>query len=311
MTSTVMASARTPAANARLYARLALAALFWGGTFIAGRRLALEMPHFVAAAARYLVATVALIAYLWRHEGGLPRPRGRQWLEIAVLGASGVFAYNAFFFGALGHLPAGRTALIIATNPALTAVAAWLIFRLRFAWWQWIGVAIAFTGVAVVVSRGELATLGTTAIGTGEALMFCGVLSWMVYTLLGRAMLRRPGALSPLATTAYASTFGFVLLAAVAAFQWPDVQWTRVGAIELAAIAYLGLLGTAVAFVWFYEGVKSIGVARASVFTNLVPVFGVTLAVLMLGEPLLASMVAGGLVTLAGVSLTNLERKSA
>lgn len=99
--------------------RLVLTALFWGGTFIAGRWLALAVPHFVAASARYVVATGALIAFLWFREGGLPKPTGRQWLGISVLGATGIFAYNAFFFGALAELPAGRAALIIATNPAL------------------------------------------------------------------------------------------------------------------------------------------------------------------------------------------------
>jgi drug/metabolite transporter (DMT)-like permease len=267
------------------------------------------MPHFVAATARYVVATAALIAYLWQREGGLPRPTKRQWLGICVLGATGIFAYNAFFFGALAHLPAGRAALIIATNPAVTAIAAWMIFKLRFAWWQWLGVAVAFAGVSIVVSRGELTTLGTTAIGTGEALMFCGVLSWMAYTLVGRAMMQRQGALSPLATTAYASAVGLLLLAAVAAFELPQVQWERLGPIEVAAVGYLGLVGTAVAFVWFYEGVKQVGAARAAVFTNLVPVFGVALAVAVLDEPLLASMVVGGLVALAGVSLANLERR--
>jgi drug/metabolite transporter (DMT)-like permease len=299
-----------PATQAGLYARLALTALFWGGTFIAGRWLALELPHFVAAAGRYVVATAALIGFLWFREGGLPRPAGSQWLGICVLGATGIFAYNAFFFGALAELPAGRAALIIATNPALTAVAALVIFRLRFAWWQWLGVATAFVGVTIVVSRGDLATLGTTAIGKGEALMFCGAVSWVVYTLVGRSMMQRHNALSPLATTAYASAFGLLLLAAVAAFELPQVQWSRIGPTELVAVAYLGLLGTAVGFVWFYEGVKALGAARASVFTNLVPVFGVALAALVLGEPLLASMIVGGLVTLAGVSLTNVARKT-
>jgi drug/metabolite transporter (DMT)-like permease len=301
--------AAASASRAQLYARLTLVALFWGATFIAGRRLALEMPHFVAAAARYLVATAALLAYLWEREGGLPRPTRQQWLGICVLAATGIFAYNAFFFGALARLPAGRAALIIATNPAVTALAAWLVFRLRFAWWQWLGVVVAFVGVSIVVSRGELSTLASTAIGTGEALMLCGVLSWMVYTLVGRAMMQRPRALSPLATTAYASGVGLLLLAAAAAFELPQVQWARLGWAELAAVGYLGLVGTAVAFVWFYEGVKQIGAAQAAVFTNLVPVFGVALAVMVLGEPLLASMVVGGLVALAGVSLTNLERR--
>lgn len=107
------------------------------------------MPHFVAAAARYVIATAALVIYLWFREGGLPRPVGPQWVGICALGATGIFAYNAFFFGALARLPASRTALIIATNPALTAVAAWLIFSLQFAWWQWLGLAVAFAGVTI------------------------------------------------------------------------------------------------------------------------------------------------------------------
>lgn len=299
-----------PAARSRLYARLVLVALFWGGSFIAGRRLALDLPHFFAATARYVVATALLLGYLRQREGRLPLPSARQWLEIAVLGATGVFAYNAFFFGALARLPAGRAALIIATVPALTAVAAWLIFRLRFAWWQWLGVLIAFAGVAIVVSHSDLATLGSDAIGVGELLMLGCAFSWLVYTLVGRAMLRRPNALSPLATTAYASAFGLLLLAAAAAFEVPQLQSSHIDWIDIAAIAYMGLFGTALAFVWFYEGVKVLGAARATVFGNLVPAFGVTLAVLVLGEPLLASMVVGGLVTLAGVSLTNIERRA-
>lgn len=297
--------------HARLYLRLVLVAAMWGGTFIAGRRLALEMPHFVAAAARYGVACLVLLVYLRRREGGFARPTRAQLAGLLLLGASGIFAYNALFFAALARLEAGRAALLIATNPVLTALAAWLFLRLRFAWWQWLGVAVALAGAAIVVTRGDPASLGTTAIGAGEALMLAGVTSWVVYTLVGRVMMRRPGALSPLATTTYASLAGLAMLAAVAAFELPRVQWSAVGAAELAAIGYLGIVGTAVAFVWYYEGVKALGAARTTVFTNLVPVFGVAFATLLLGEPLLVSMVLGGLVTIAGVTLTNRERRTA
>ncbi len=185
----------------------------------------------------------------------MPKPTARQWLGISLLGATGVFLYNAFFFSALAELSASRAALIIATNPALTAVATWLVFRQRFAWWQWVGVATAFAGVAIVVSRGNIA-LVSDAFGLGELLMFGGAVSWVVYTLVGRSLMQRQDALSPLATTAYASGVGLLLLASAAIFELPQVQWTRIGLRELVAVGYLGLLGTAVGFVWFYEGVK-------------------------------------------------------
>ena len=68
---------------------------------------------------------------------------------------------------------------------------------------------------------------------------------------------------------------------------------------------YLGAFGTVIGFVWYYEGVKAIGPARTAVFNNLVPVFGITLGAVLLGEPVLLSMIVGGLLVIAGVSLTN------
>jgi drug/metabolite transporter (DMT)-like permease len=73
-------------------------------------------------------------------------------------------------------------------------------------------------------------------------------------------------------------------------------------------IAFLGAGGTALAFVWYAQGLRTLGAARTSVFNNLVPVFGVVFGALLLGEQILPSMVIGGLVALAGVSLTNWTR---
>jgi drug/metabolite transporter (DMT)-like permease len=83
----------------------------------------------------------------------------------------------------------------------------------------------------------------------------------------------------------------------------------QLGWANLGAMAYLGVVGTAVAFVWYYQGVRAIGPTRSAVFNNLVPIFGMTSGVLVLGEPLHASMVVGGLVALAGVTLVNLPSR--
>jgi drug/metabolite transporter (DMT)-like permease len=71
------------------------------------------------------------------------------------------------------------------------------------------------------------------------------------------------------------------------------------------SIIYLGAFGTVIGFVWYYEGVKAIGPSRTAVFNNLVPAFGIVLAAVLLGEPILISMVAGGVLAVIGVTLTN------
>ena len=80
---------------------------------------------------------------------------------------------------------------------------------------------------------------------------------------------------------------------------------TRVGWQVIASIAYLGVAGTVIGFIWYYEGVKAIGPSRTSVFNNLVPVCGIGFAALLLGEPVLMSMVIGGALAIIGVTLTN------
>jgi drug/metabolite transporter (DMT)-like permease len=286
--------------------KLACVALFWGGTFIAGRVLAVSVPHMVAAASRFLVACVLLLVAAWRLEGGLPRLNARQAVVTALLGASGIFLYNLCFLGALARLPAGRTALIIALNPAVTALAMSLLLRERLEPARWLGIALALAGTAVVITRGDVLGSLSQSVGRGELMMFGGVCAWAVYTIIGQRALR---GLTPIAATTYAALWGGSFLAVGAAFQLGDVQWASLGWRTALSVLYLGAVGTVLGFVWYYEGVRAIGPARTAVFNNLVPVFGVALAALLLDEPILLSMLVGGAMVIAGVTLTNRRRR--
>lgn len=304
-TSAVPAAIATQSRIPAVYLKLAAVAFVWGATFIAGRTLAQEMPAMVVAAARFSVAAVLLVLLAWKMEGGLPRLSRSQMLATAALGLTGIFLYNLCFFGALARIPAGRAALFVALNPIVTALAAAVILRERLTSRKWAGIAIAFVGAAIVITRGDLAGAMhdmSQSLGTGELLMLGGVVSWAAYTLIGRRALTN---LSPIAATTYAALWGLLFLSIGAAGQLDEVNWAALTFTSAAAVAYLGVFGTVLGFVWYYEGVKAIGPSRASVFNNLVPVFGVTLGALLLGEPILVSMVVGGLLVVGGVTLTN------
>lgn len=95
-------SAARPPATRATYARLLAVPAIWGGTFIAGRTLALALPAAVGALLRYLVAVGALLVATRWIEGGLPRLSRRQALATLLLGATGIFAYNLFFPRSVG-----------------------------------------------------------------------------------------------------------------------------------------------------------------------------------------------------------------
>jgi drug/metabolite transporter (DMT)-like permease len=282
------------------YARLVAVPAIWGGTFIAGRVLALAIPPAVGALLRYVVASIALyLAARWL-EGGLPRLDRRQVLATLLLGATGIFAYNLCFLGALARLPASRTSLIIALNPVVTIAASSLLLGERLSAMRWAGIAVALLGVWIVVSRGDVLGSLPGAVGTGELLMFGGVCAWAAYTLLGRKVLT---GLAPLPATLYASLWGTLLLALASIPELPGVSIQDFTLQVLLGILYLGVIGTAVAFVWYYQALQRLGAARTVIFNNLVPVFGAALGVLLLDEPLLPSMIVGGLVAVAGVMM--------
>lgn len=291
--------------NALLYFRLSMVACFWGGTFVAGRLVATELPPLIAAIARFGLASMALFYLVWKTEGGLPRLTWRQSLLMGLLGLTGVCLYNLFFFAALTEMPASRTALFVAFNPIAVALAGGFIARRLLPIGQAIGISVALLGAVIVIGGGDFADLMTDvqkSFGNGELYMLGAVLSWTAYTLLGRKAL---GNMSPLAATTWAAMFGFLFLAVGLLFAVP-MQLPQIPTVTcVLAVIYLAIGGTVVPFVWYYQGVRRLGPERTAVFTNLVPVFGVALGAAILREPVEVSMLIGGALVIAGVSLTN------
>jgi drug/metabolite transporter (DMT)-like permease len=289
-------------ARALDYARLVAVPAIWGGTFVAGKHVVSVWSPVMGSFARYLVACAALLVAAFVLEGGLPPLTRRQWFATFVLGLLGVFAYNLFFMASLERLPASRAALIIALNPVITITISSLVLKERLSPRRWLGVAIALLGVWIVISHGDIASIASAGVGVGELFMLAAVTSWALYTLVGRKVL---GGLSPLAATNYAALWGTLMLALVAAPEIPAVTLAQLDWTLLGALAYLGVLGTALAFVWYYMSVKKCGTSITSIFNNLVPVFGVAISVLLLGEQLLPSMMIGGAIAIAGVMMVS------
>jgi drug/metabolite transporter (DMT)-like permease len=285
-----------------IYAKLFLTALFWGGAFVAARVVTQELPPFSASLWRFVIASTVLTALVVLHEGGLPRLRRRQVVPVVLLGLTGVFAYNVFFFLGLKTITAGRAALIVANNPVFIALFSALIFRERLSIANGIGILVCLAGAVIVISRGNPDLLLSGGIGRGELFILGCVASWVSYSLIGKVILRD---LSPLAAVTWSCLIG---AAALLPFAWREGLGRQTGLASPAAWAgllFLGVLGTAVGFLWYYEGIRAIGPSRAAVFINFVPVSGVLFGWLILSETLTRTLLTGAALVVVGVFLTN------
>lgn len=287
------------------YLKLFGTAFFWGGTFVAGRWLARDVDPYAAAFFRFLIASLCLLALTRRTLGGLPGLSRRHLVVVAALGFTGVFSYNLFFFKGLALISAGRAALIIALNPVCITLLAAIFYRERLPLFRVLGILLSMTGAVWVISGGHLGRIVGAGVGRGELLILGCVLSWGLYSVIGKSALR---GLSPLVSVTYSALAGTLFLLPPALGHGAFAGALRFSWQDWLSIAYLGVFGTVVGFLWYFQGIERIGPTRAGIFINFVPVNGLLLGALVLGERLTLSLVGGGALVVLGSFLANSAR---
>ncbi len=289
-----------------VYLKLLLTTIFWGGTFIAARFLTHDVGPFSAAFLRFAIASVVLMLILWHTDEPVALPRRHHIFPILLLGITGIFLYNLLFFKGLKLIEAGRASVIIANNPIFIALLSAYFFKEILTPLKIVGILISTFGAVVVVTKGHVLTIFQGNIGLGELYIFGCVASWVSYSLIGKALMKD---LSPLLSVAYSVLTGTVLLFLPAVQEGlldalPSYSWSH-----WASLFYMGLFGTVFGFLFFYEGIVRIGPTKAGLFINFVPISAITLAYLLLDEPITFSLLIGLLFVSGGVYLTT--RKTA
>ncbi len=285
-----------------VYVKLLLTAAFWGGTFIAGRAISATVEPFSAAFLRFAIAGIVLLGITKTIDGRFPRIRRHHIIPILLMGMTGIFAYNAFFFKGLKLIEAGRASVIIAINPIFIAIFSALLFQERLTPQKIVGILLSVSGAFAVITKGHVFTIFQEQIGTGEIYIFGCVVSWVAYSLIGKAVMRD---LSPLHAVTLSVIAGTLMLAIPAYMEGLLHNVGQYGWLEWGSFTYLGVCGTVLGFIWYYQGIRAIGPTKAGLFINFVPISAILLAFFLLREPVTVSLAFGVLLVSSGVYLTN------
>jgi drug/metabolite transporter (DMT)-like permease len=285
-----------------IHVKLLLTAIFWGGTFIAGRALSDHVAPFSAAFLRFVIASIPLLILTYRMEGRFPPIQKEKLFYLLLLGLTGVFSYNVFFFKGLRLIHAGRASLIIANNPIFIAMASSILFKEKLNAVKIVGILVSVTGAILAISRGNLQGVLTESLGLGDLFIFLAVLSWVSYSLIGKRVMRDVSAIE---AVTYASVSGAIMLFPAALAEGMTADIFNYTLSNWFSLFYLGVFGTVLGFVWYYEGIKKLGPSKASLFINFVPISAIVLAFLFLDEPITLSLLAGAAMVSLGVYLTN------
>ena len=285
-----------------IHVKLLAMALFWATSYPLGRYLApLEAPLALVMFRLLPAVGLLLLICYWRRELRLDLAR-RHWRRLVVLGACAFCVHNFLLFKALEYTQASIGAVIMGAVPILIITFDMVFLRRRLGPIAVTGVALSFIGAAIVVAHGDLQSLLNGDVGYGEFLFLLAMCGWATYTIAARPLL---DAFPPVTVTAYAAVAATVLLLPV--FLHDLEPTSRIIAEPQVVLALLlhGVLTISLGFLWYYEGVKALGATNAALYINLVTVFGVSLAVIIIGEALDYSLLLGGVLVVGGMIAVN------
>lgn len=285
---------------------LVLPPLFWAGNFVVARAVHGAISPMSLSFGRWVIALACLLPFAWkpmRHD--LPRYWQYRWriLAIALLG---VAAFNTLIYLGLTTTTATNGLLLNAFIPILIVLMAALFYRQSLRMPQLMGMAVSFAGVLIIIAQGQWQRLAGLAFTQGDLIVFLGMVSWALYTLGLRHI---PADINRVGLMGVQIIVGLVLLAPGFAWDWMQGARPALTPGSLAALAYVGVFPSVVAYLLYNLGVARVGAARAGLFIHLMPVFGPLLSAFFLGEALHLYHLAGVCAIFAGIALAS--RRSA
>jgi drug/metabolite transporter (DMT)-like permease len=271
-------------------------------THVVARSVATTMPATAIVLYRGIFSVVAYAAWfvLVPTQRTGQRVERKDWWRFAVLGLLNMPINQYLFVAGLQHTTAPNAALAFALSPVFVLVFAWALLGEPLTKGKLIGVALAVCGAAIVaVGRGVAFQHETTL---GNLMEFAASGAWSLYTVWGRPLVQRYGAVR---TTALGMLWGLGLFVPVAfGVHGGIVAPMNITANQWLQIAYLGVVTSGVGWALWYVLLRRMEAGRLAVFNNLQPVMTVVLAWIALGELPPTEFWIGGSIAVVGVIIT-------
>jgi drug/metabolite transporter (DMT)-like permease len=234
-------------------------------------------------------------------------PRGKDWGYFAILGFLGITFHQWLQSTGLVTAQATTSGWIIASTPIFMALLGLIILHERLAWYQVAGILLAAFGVLLVVTKGDLVAVTTGKLGApGDFLVLISAPNWAIFSTLSRPGLQKH---PPTRMMFFVMSFGWVFTSILFFATSGLKQITLIPWDGWITITFLGVFCSGIAYIFWYDALKTLPVAQTGAFLYLEPIITVIIAALVLKEALLLATVVGGITILTGVWLVNRPKR--
>ena len=279
------------------YVILAFMPLFFSTNIIFGRVAVATVEPWTLAFIRWFACTMILMPFVAANISVHMVILKIQWKRLLLLGFLGMWICGALVYLALKYTSATNGTLIYTSSPVLIIFLEWLFRGRKVGLREFTGIAIAMIGVLIIIFRGSVNVLLSLNFNTGDLLFVLSAISWSIYSVL----LKSP-ALDSIPTLSLFAVIAFMGALTLAPFTIIEIVYQNAFPTSLASWANISgivVFASLIAFSAFQFGVKTAGAPIAGIFMYLLPVYGVGMAVLFLGESFELYHLAG-IVTVSG-----------
>lgn len=255
---------------------------------------------FTFAFYRFILSSVVLLLLVRFTNHAIPVER-KDYIRIFWLGILIIPLNQTLYLWGQSLTAAGHGSVLFATTPIWVFVFALFILKEKLVWRRVIGIAVALTGVATIITSGAV-QVGKEYLA-GDIIIFFSVLAWALYTILGKPLAEKYGALR---MTAYALASGTAVYFPFGLFRAIQYDYSQSTFGAWMSVVYFAIGTSVIAYVIWYYVLKHMPASRMAVFSNIQPVIATTVAYFTLGEQLGLSFFVGAAVVLTGVLITEL-----
>ena len=283
--------------NARSHLSVIAVAVLWAGSFSVIKKLLDDgVSAGDIAILRYAIAVPGFAYILWRARG-LPGLTRADAARVVAAGLLVVVGYHMFLNVGERHTTSGIAALVVALAPGITMLMAIALGLDRISTRRVVGLGVAFTGVAVVVTLGSGSDLSFES-AKGPLIVLGAPLAFALYNVILKPLLGRYDLLALTATTSLVGIVGlasFVRGSTVETVTDPTVS-------EAALLVYLGVLATLLGYIFWNVGLKGLGPTRAVTYAYGIPPLAVAFGAIFLDEPVTVWLALGGVLVVGGIA---------
>jgi drug/metabolite transporter (DMT)-like permease len=297
-TTATKASRRSPIGPTPTDALLIAMVTIWGVNLSVIKAVTAIVPPLAFNGVRIALAAGTQIALARALR--LTVPNGRDATRLLALGMLGNGVYQVLFILGMSRTRVATAALILASQPALTAVVASIHGSERLPTRAWLGIALQVVGVSTVVLETTGSTSGSDTF-VGGLLILSAALSWAVYAVLLRP---HSDSYATIQLGAYTMLGGAIVAVLVG---WKSIGTVEWGALPLGvwgAVVYSGLFALGLAYIFWFRGVRLLGPTRVATYSNLQPIIALLVAWATLGENPTLWQMAGGASIITGLVIT-------